>query len=87
MKHLGYWTKLLNRSRCLVLNWGDRTNSGWLGPYISDDTVNAFKIWTAQESYSVKVKAIDSNLEEGPWSNPLNVSMPKNKPYINTSFF
>ena len=87
MKHLESWAKLLKRSRCLVLDWDDGTNSGWLGPYISGDTVNVFKTWTAQGSYSVKVKAMDSNLEEGPWSNLLSVSMPKNKPYINTPFF
>ena len=62
-----------------MFDWGDGTNSGWLGPYISGDTVNAFKTWTAQGSYSVKVKAMDSNLEEGPWSDPLAISMPKNK--------
>ena len=65
-----------------MFDWGDGTNSGWLGPYISGDTVNAFKTWTAQGSYSVKVKAMDSNLEEGPWSDPLAISMPKNKQYM-----
>jgi len=68
-----------------MFDWDDGTNSGWLGPYISGDTVNAFKTWTAQGSYSVKVKAMDSNLEEGPWSDPLAISMPKNKA-TNTPF-
>ena len=60
-------------------DWGDGTKSEWLGPFVSGDIVTAFKRWTTQGSYSVKVKAMDSNLEEGAWSDPLVISMPKNK--------
>ena len=61
-----------------LFDWGDGTVSGWLGPYISGDTVNAFHTWIQLGSYSVKVKAMDSNLAESEWSDPLSVSMPKN---------
>jgi hypothetical protein len=47
-----------------------------------------------QGSYSIKAKAKDdpngdgdlSDGTESVWSDPLSVSMPKNKPYINTPF-
>ena len=60
-------------------DWGDGTKSEWLGPHNSGDNVTAFKRWTKQGSYSVKVKAMDSNLEEGAWSDPIMITMPKNK--------
>jgi hypothetical protein len=34
----------------------------------------------------VKVKAKDEYDAESGWSDPLSISMPKNKPYINTPF-
>jgi len=69
-----------------LFDWDDGTTSGWLGPYISGDTVNAFHEWIQLGSYSVKVKSMDSNLAESKWSDPLEVSMPKNKLYIITPF-
>jgi hypothetical protein len=67
-------------------DWADGTNSGWTGPYNSGETLTMSHTWTAQGSYSVKVKAKDVSGVESVWSDPLVVSMPKNKPYINTPF-
>jgi len=39
----------------------------------------ASHIWANQGSYSVKVKAKDIHDEESVWSDPLSISMPKNK--------
>ena len=64
-------------------SWDDGTYSGWLGPYISGDTVNTFHTWTKKGSYSIKVKAKDDHGAESVWSDPLPVSMPKNKQSIN----
>ena len=66
-----------------LFDWGDGTISGWLGPYISGDTVNAFHTWTQLGSYSVNVKAMDSNLAESEWSNSLPITMSKNKQITN----
>jgi len=60
-------------------DWGDGADSGWLGPYNSSDTVTASHTWDEKRSYEIKVKAKDMHGEESPWSDPLAISMPKNK--------
>jgi hypothetical protein len=59
--------------------WGDGTNSGWLGPYESGLWVNTSHIWAKRGNYEVKVKAKDINDYKSEWSDPLAVSVPKNK--------
>ena len=59
-------------------DWGDET-SGWDGPYDSGDAVDASHIWDEKGDYSIKVKAKDVHGEESPWSDPLPITMPKNK--------
>ena len=64
-------------------DWGDGTNSGWVGPYASGATVSATHSWTSQGSYQIKVKAKDTSDTESVWSDPLAVSMPKQKIQLN----
>jgi PKD domain len=59
-------------------DWGDEV-SNWDGPYDSGDTVTASHIWDEKGDYSIKVKAKDVHGEESPWSDPLPITMPKNK--------
>jgi len=61
--------------------WNDKINetSGWLGPYDSGDTVTASHIWEEKGDYNIRVKAKDVHGEESPWSDPLPITMPKNK--------
>jgi hypothetical protein len=66
-------------------SWGDGSYSDWLGPYPSGGPVNGFHAWTTQGGYSIFVKAKDEAGLESPWSEPLSISMPKNKA-INTPF-
>jgi hypothetical protein len=66
-----------------LFDWGNGTTSDWLGAYDSGDTCEASHIWEEEKSYSIKVKAKDIYGAESPWSDPLSVSMPKNK-LINT---
>ena len=68
-------------------SWGDGSYSGWLGPYPSGGPVNGFHTWTNQGSYSIFVKAKDEAGLESPWSDPLSVSMPKNKGYLFSWFY
>ena len=63
-------------------DWGHEI-SPWDGPYNSGDPVTVSHIFPSQGSYSVKVKAKDTNSDESVFSDPLSVSMPKNKPYLN----
>jgi len=60
-----------------LFDWGDGSNSGWLGPYNSSQDVNASHTWSEIGSYNIKVKVKDVNGAESEWSDPLPVSMPK----------
>jgi len=62
-----------------LFDWGDETNNEWEGPFNSGEECNIFHIWNEQENYQIKVKAKDSHGMESEWSDPLSVSMPKNK--------
>jgi hypothetical protein len=60
-----------------VFDWGDGTNSGWLGPINSGETVEASHMWTEEGKYDIKVNAMDSYGELSGWSDPLAVAMVK----------
>jgi len=74
-----------------LFDWGDQTDSDWLGPYPQNEQVLANHSWDEKGSYAVKVKTRDSlgptinqyGLESD-WSDPLEVSMPKQKSSHNT---
>ena len=66
-----------------MFDWGDGNTSDWLGPYISGEKVVVSYAWTEKGSYLAKVKAKDIHYSESRWSDPLPISMPKNK-VINT---
>jgi len=59
-------------------DWGDGSYSDWLGSYASGDEASASHTWS-QGSYNIKVKAKDIRGYESEWSDPLEVSMPKNQ--------
>jgi len=62
-----------------LFDWGDDSNSGWLGPYDSGDIVSASHVWDNEGSYEIRVKAKDIYGKESEWSDPLSISMPKTK--------
>ena len=68
-------------------NWGDGTNSGWIGPYLSGEVINISHSWDKKGDYSITVKAKDENDLESEWSDPLSISMPKPKIYGLSLFF
>jgi len=61
-----------------LFTWGDGTNSGWLGPFDSGETMNASHSWTNDGTYSIQVKARDSQEIESAVAT-IQVSMPKSK--------
>jgi hypothetical protein len=67
-------------------DWDDGQTSGWLGLYNSGDVCEKSHIWDVEGSYSLKVKARDIYGAESDWSDPLSVSMPKNKPFTDRPF-
>jgi len=62
-------------------DWDDGTESGWLGPYNSGQGITTSHIWDSTGNYAVKVKAKDIYGGESFWSDPLTISMPKNKAF------
>jgi len=64
----------------VYFDWGDGTNTGWIGPVTSGSAVGNYHTYTTDGTYSVKTKAKDiPNLEESPWSDPHSITTPKNK--------
>jgi len=63
----------------LLFDWGDGSDSGWEGPINSGQSVTVSHQWSEEDDYTIKVKAMDTNFAESEWSDPLIVSMPKNK--------
>ncbi len=59
-----------------LFDWGDGTDSGWIKPTLG---AKATHEWKKQGTYEIKVKAKDIYGKESDWSDPLPVSMPKNK--------
>jgi hypothetical protein len=57
-------------------DWGDGTDSGWLGQYHSGDNCAITHKWAAQGNYNIKVKAKDIHGVESDWSDPLPIAMP-----------
>jgi hypothetical protein len=62
-----------------LFDWGDGTNSEWIGPYESGETVNISYSWSQRGSFEIKTKIKDIHDLESEWSDPLIVNMPKNK--------
>ncbi|MFH1012909.1 MAG: hypothetical protein V1769_00175 [Thermoplasmatota archaeon] len=68
-------------------DWGDGTDTGWLGPYENNIEITVSHIWEKRGQYNVKVKAMDdpngdgdiSDGLESQWSDMLPISMPKAK--------
>lgn len=58
-----------------LVDWGDNTTSGWLGPYASGAEVTATHSWSQQGTYTVKVKAKDIPGDESDWGT-LEIVMP-----------
>ncbi len=56
-------------------DWGDGTNSGWIGPYDSGATCEVSHSWTEPGDYEIQVKARDIYGGTSDWSEPLMVNI------------
>ena len=63
------------------VDWGDGTNTGWIGPFEPGEIVTRSHIWNTEDTYNIRVKAKDSYDAESEEAS-LSVSVPKNKRYI-----
>jgi hypothetical protein len=84
-EYSSYSTDIDNDDLYYLFDWGDETNSGWIGPYESGETAIASKSWNKSGEYQIRVKAKDEHNLESEWSDPLEVTMPKTKS-VNTPF-
>jgi hypothetical protein len=57
------------------IDWGDQTNSSWIGSYSSGDEITKSHIWSKKGTYTIKAKAKDINGNESDWRT-LSVTMP-----------
>lgn len=60
-------------------DWGDGTNTGWIGPYESNETCEASHAWKTDGDYQVKVKARNRDGWESYWSDPLEITIPRTR--------
>lgn len=58
------------------VDWGDGSNSGWSGPYLSNEMITLTKSWDAEGTYFIRAKAKDVSGSESNWTT-LGVVMPK----------
>ncbi len=65
-----------------LFEWGDGTDSGWLGPFDSGKICETSHTWSRKGTYTIRVKAQDFHGVVSEWSDPLEVPMAKSKPYV-----
>ncbi len=58
------------------IDWGDDSNSSWMGPYSSGMEVTTTHSWIKQGTYIVKIKAKDVLGDESDWGT-LDVTIPR----------
>lgn len=69
-----------------LFDWGDGSDSGWIGPYNSGDAATVSHTWNTRGTFPVKVKARDSYGAESVWSDSLPVGMPKSREFFNVNY-
>jgi len=57
------------------IDWGDTTNSSWIGPYPSGDIITESHTWSKKGDYTIRAKAKDIFGNESGWG-ILKVTMP-----------
>jgi len=62
-----------------LFDWGDGSDSGWLGPFASGAEAEGSYTWSEDGDYQVKVKAKNANDQESAWSESLAISVPRNR--------
>lgn len=58
-----------------LFDWGDGSNSSWIGPFSSGTICIASNMWSIAGIYSIKAKSRDANGDESSWSSVLSVEI------------
>jgi len=69
-----------------LFDWGDGTTSGWNGVYFNSTKATDNHSWKEGE-YDIRVKAKDTRGFESKWSEPIHVTIPRNRFSVNSLFF
>ena len=67
------------------IDWGDKSNTGWLGPYASSEEIVLSHNWSVKGTYNIKAKARDQYGHIGKETN-FQIKRPKSKQFINIPF-
>ena len=57
-----------NNNIFYYIDWGDGTNSGWMGPYASGYVLNLKHTWTTKDKFTIQCKAKDIHDAESDWA-------------------
>ena len=57
------------------IDWGDGTNTSWIGPFDSGTEITESHTWKSKENFTIKAKAKDSQDAESNWAT-LIISVP-----------
>lgn len=52
----------------LFVDWDDGSNTSWLGPYCSGETVNISHSWMTKDTYAIEACCMDEHEEYGDWT-------------------
>ena len=61
------------------IDWGDDTNTGWIGPYESGDEISVENSWSEIGEYDILIKAKDILDDESGWSDPHTIQITENE--------
>lgn len=64
------------------IDWGDGTNTGWIGPYESGALCTALHSWSEKGTFNIMAKARDLDNLESPWSNPRTITIAGAAPHL-----
>lgn len=74
-------TDLENHDVFYYIDWGDGTNSSWIGPFLSGDEITESHTWPKKGTYVIMAKAKDIYGAESAWAT-LSVTMPSSSPIV-----
>jgi hypothetical protein len=57
------------------IDWGDHTNSSWIGPYLTGEEITQSHTWTVKGTYNIKAKVKNIYGSESDWAT-LSVTLP-----------
>lgn len=70
-----------NENVSYYIDWGDETNTGWIGPHPSGQEQTLNHTWNKKGTYTIKAKAKDSHDQESDWGT-LSITMPYEPPHF-----